>query len=106
MSVELILKTLMSGGILLGIVSCNPPTIEKPVVMYEVSLRFNESGYGLRNLNYKTNTSTVDEWIGDVKFSPLEDIPNELTCFSNRTWETVISPKLKEASEFYKDYND
>lgn len=94
----------MSGVILLGIASCNPPTIEEPVIIYEVSLRFEEAGFGLRNLDYKK--PDIDKWVSDVQFVSIQNIPKELTCFSNHTWETVISPKLKEAGQYYKDSSD
>lgn len=101
---ELNQKMLTIGVILLLIVSCNPPTIEEPVVIYEVSLRFEEAGFGLRSLDYKK--PNIDKWVSDVEFASIKDIPKELTCFSNKTWETIISPKLKEASQYYIDYRD
>lgn len=94
----------MNGVILLGIVSCkNSPTIKKPVEMYAVSLRFNEAAKGTKQLNYKAKKESVGEWLkpDELEFLPLHEIPQELQCFSQKTWLKVVKPKLKQGSEFY-----
>lgn len=98
------LKLILSGVILLGIASCkNSPTLSKPVEMFAVSLKFNEAAKGDRNLNYKAKKHFVGEWIdsNNLEFLPLTEIPQELQCFSQRTWLTVVKPKLKQASDYY-----
>lgn len=97
-------KIVMTGVMLLGIVSCkNAPTIKNPVEMYSVSLRFNEAAKGQKYLNYKMRKKYVGEWVNpdELEFIPLSEAPEELQCFSQKTWLTVVKPKLKQASDYY-----
>ena len=94
-------KILMIGVILLGNLSCTPPTIKNPVKMYAVNIGYQEAGVGLKNLNILSNE--VGEWSSEIIFTPLDDAPNNMMCFSMETWLLRIKPKLKEGNEYYND---
>lgn len=98
------LKIMKIGVMLLVMLSCHPPTIKDPVTMYALSLEFNEAGFGLKDLNYKNDRTTVGEWVSDLNFTPIQSAPVDLMCFTMHDWLIVIKPKLKEASEYYHDY--
>lgn len=76
--------------------------------MYEVNLKYFEAGVGHKNLNIKTNHKTVGEWVdpNQVFFIPLEEAPQLLKCFSQKTWDEVVVPKIKEGARAYRDYKD
>ena len=67
------LKTIMIGGMLFGILSCKPPTIKEPVKMYAVGLRFSEAGQGYKNLDI-TSEEGIGEWTSEIDFIPLGKI--------------------------------
>ena len=98
----------MIGVMLLGITSCYVPTFKKPIQMYEVNLDFYESGVGKVNLNIKDDHVKVGEWINkdDVFFIGLDQAPKLLKCFSQKTWDERIVPKIKEGARAYRDYKD
>jgi len=96
------LKMIMTGGMLLGILSCKPPTIKEPIKMYAVGLRFSEAGQGYKNLDI-TSDGNVGEWIDEIDFIPLHEAPTNMMCFSMRDWLLQIKPKLIEGNEYYHD---
>jgi len=101
------LKIVMIGVMLLGIVSCiKPVTIKNPVEMYAINTEYMEAGAGLKNLNIRTDPSGVGEWLNEPIFIPLEEAPKNMMCFSMEDWLKLIRPKLKEGAQQYKDYND
>lgn len=99
------LKMLLLGEMLFLGVSCHSPTLEKPITMYALSLEFNEAGFGLKDLNYKHDRTTVGEWVSDLNFTPIQSAPTDMMCFTMHDWLLIVKPKLKEASEYYHDYN-
>ena len=90
---------------LLGILSsCKPPTIKKPVEMYAINTAFFEAGTAKVNLNIRSKEDTVGEWVTEIKFVPLNEAPENMMCFSEEIWLTLIRPKLKEGNAYYKDH--
>lgn len=71
--------------------------------MYAISLEFSEAGVGLKNLNIKDDYKLVGEWIEEVEFQSLNNIPKDLMCFSLERWLTLIKPKFKEGAKYYRD---
>lgn len=96
------LKTAILGATLFATYSCNSPTIEEPVKMYQVNQNFYEAGVGFKNLNYKTkDREKIGNWLEAPEFLPLNEVPNDLTCFGTDDWLKKIKPKLKEAHDYY-----
>ena len=94
----------MIGMMLLMMLSgCKAPTFKNPVEMFAISQKFNTAAVGHKNLNYKLRKSAVGEWVKETEIIPLHEAPNDLMCFSMKTWLKNIKPKLKEASEYYHD---
>lgn len=103
------LKMLMNGAILLGMLSCkNAPTIKKPLTMYAVNQEFDEAATGKRYLNYKLKKSLVGEWVDpdNLQFISLQDAPNNMMCFSLEDWLKVVKPELKRASQYYRQQSN
>jgi len=74
--------------------------------MYAINVDLYEAGTAPKNLNLKKEKETVGEWTEEVKFMSLDEIPNDLMCFSMEHWLTIVKPKLKEGSQAYHDAND
>ena len=100
------LKMLATGAILLLAYSCNPPTLKEPVKMYVINTNYLEAGSGLKNLNIKSDHKGVGEWVSGPIFTPLNQAPANMTCFSTKVWLEVVKPKLKEGARYYRDKNN
>ncbi len=98
-------KTLIVGVMLLGMFSCSCVSL-KDVTMYTVSLKYNEAGVATKNLDIKEDPDKVGEWNSDPVFTSLNNIPQDLQCFSLQTWLDSIKPSLKKSSRAYRDRND
>lgn len=95
---------MMTGVMLLTMLSsCKPPTFKKPVQMFAISLKWNEAGVGYKILDYKQKKTRVGEWVQPTDFVDLEDVPENIICFSMDVWLKKVKPKLKEASDYYND---
>ena len=99
------LKMLMIGAILLTIVSCKPPTIKSPLIMYAVSTKYYEAGKAYKNLNIRhDNPTEVGDWTSELEFIPLSSAPENMMCFSMEDWLLIVKPTLREGAQFYQDY--
>lgn len=83
--------------------SCNPPTVKKPVEMFAINFKFNAAKIGKKNLNIKAKKKYVGEWVKKPELIPVHEVPENIMCFSMKTWLKTIKPKLKEGSQYYRD---
>jgi len=97
------LKIVMIGVILLATLSC--VSLDK-TMMYAVNQEYAESATAQVNLDITSNHELVGEWNYEPDFLHLYDIPKNLRCVSEETWQTIVKPKLKEASRKYRDQQD
>lgn len=99
----MMLKTVMIGVMLLGTLSC---VSIKRVMMYEVSLEYQEAGVATVNLDPTEDVDLVGEWTYEPDFLTLDQIPNNLRCVSSETWHEKLKPKLKAASRTLQNQDD
>lgn len=101
------LKLMMSGAILLVGCSCiSVPTLKKPVRMYQIRLSNESVAVGDRSFNIKKGVKQSAELITPPFFIGIDEAPNDLMCFSLKTYLKVIKPKIKEGAQAYEDYKD
>ena len=95
-------KILMIGVLLFGTLSC--VSLDK-TMMYLVNTDYQEAGVATVNLDIESDPKVVGEWNYEPDFLQFYDIPKNLRCFSEETWQKRVKPKLKEASRKYRDQN-
>ncbi len=95
----------MLVSVMILLIGCNPPTIEKPVYSCVTSRQFQLCKCGMRSLDYKKGHEVVGEWIDPTQLEtkPLQECP-DLVGYSLEDHLTVIKPKLKEIADYYTDH--
>lgn len=74
--------------------------------MYAVSQKYDRAAVAQVNLDVTSNHKLVGEWNYTPDKLGLYDIPINLRCISEETWQKIVKPKLKEASRAYRELND